>query len=101
MVCKDCEKKLGTVICPDTWKDGAKNAEAGQTGRKVGQNMLLKKGVPKPAAKAATYTSKCGICKVALHQPGAYCNNCAYKKGICSMCGKAIINTKFYKQSTT
>ncbi|KAJ7426046.1 hypothetical protein WISP_19528 [Willisornis vidua] len=25
MVCEKCEKKLGTVITPDTWKDGARN----------------------------------------------------------------------------
>ncbi|KAF4798705.1 CXXC repeat containing interactor of PDZ3 [Turdus rufiventris] len=25
MVCDKCEKKLGTVITPDTWKDGARN----------------------------------------------------------------------------
>lgn len=25
MVCGDCEKKLGKVICPDKWKDGARN----------------------------------------------------------------------------
>ncbi len=82
--------------------DGAKNAEAGGAGRKVGQNMLLKKsGAAASAAGAKTgaagsggggsggafFGPKCGICKTALHQPGAYCNNCAYKKGICSMCG--------------
>ena len=26
---------------------------------------------------------------------------CAYKKGICSMCGKKIMDTKSYKQSST
>ncbi|CAO2604470.1 hypothetical protein LEMLEM_LOCUS12093 [Lemmus lemmus] len=25
MVCEKCEKKLGRVITPDTWKDGARN----------------------------------------------------------------------------
>ena len=25
MVCNDCEKKLGKVITPDTWKAGARN----------------------------------------------------------------------------
>ncbi|KAB0400415.1 hypothetical protein E2I00_010746, partial [Balaenoptera physalus] len=25
MVCEKCEKKLGTVITPDTWKAGARN----------------------------------------------------------------------------
>jgi len=36
------EKKLATVICPDTWKDGARNTtESG--GRKLGENKLLSK----------------------------------------------------------
>ena len=25
MVCEKCEKKLGRVITPDKWKDGARN----------------------------------------------------------------------------
>ena len=25
MVCEKCEKKLGVVIIPDKWKDGARN----------------------------------------------------------------------------
>ena len=37
---KKCEKKLGTVITPDTWKDGARNTtESG--GRKLNENKAL------------------------------------------------------------
>uniref|UniRef100_A0A6I8P2F6 Cysteine-rich PDZ-binding protein n=1 Tax=Ornithorhynchus anatinus TaxID=9258 RepID=A0A6I8P2F6_ORNAN len=40
MVCEQCEKKLGTVITPDTWKDGARNTtESG--GRKLNENKAL------------------------------------------------------------
>uniref|UniRef100_A0ABB0MV94 Cysteine-rich PDZ-binding protein n=1 Tax=Homo sapiens TaxID=9606 RepID=A0ABB0MV94_HUMAN len=40
MVCEKCEKKLGTVITPDTWKDGARNTtESG--GRKLNENKAL------------------------------------------------------------
>ncbi|XP_048155031.1 cysteine-rich PDZ-binding protein isoform X2 [Corvus hawaiiensis] len=40
MVCDKCEKKLGTVIIPDTWKDGARNTtESG--GRKLNENKAL------------------------------------------------------------
>ncbi|EPQ06857.1 Cysteine-rich PDZ-binding protein [Myotis brandtii] len=47
MVCEKCEKKLGTVITPDTWKDGARNTT-----------------------------------------------------GICAMCGKKVLDTKNYKQTS-
>ncbi|CAH1991928.1 unnamed protein product [Acanthoscelides obtectus] len=41
-----------------------------------------------------------GICRQKVHQAGShYCQACAYKKGICAMCGKKIISTKNYKQS--
>ena len=40
MVCEKCEKRLGTVITPDTWKDGARNTtESG--GRKLNENKAL------------------------------------------------------------
>ncbi|KAL0810430.1 hypothetical protein ABMA28_010570 [Loxostege sticticalis] len=100
MVCEKCEKKLGRVITPDPWKAGARNTvESG--GRKVGENKALtaKKGRFNP------YTSKfqeCKICRCKVHQVGShYCQACAYKKGICAMCGKKILDTKNYRQSST
>lgn len=30
-----------------------------------------------------------------------FISGCAYKKGICAMCGKKIINTTNYRQSST
>lgn len=40
MVCKKCEKKLGTVNTPDTWKDGVRDTtESG--GRKLNENKAL------------------------------------------------------------
>ncbi|XP_043800847.1 cysteine-rich PDZ-binding protein isoform X2 [Apis laboriosa] len=43
MVCEKCEKKLGKVITPDPWKNGARNTvESG--GRKVGENKALSAG---------------------------------------------------------
>ncbi|CAI8011678.1 Cysteine-rich PDZ-binding protein [Geodia barretti] len=99
MVCKKCERKLGRVICPDPWKSGARNTvESG--GRVVGENKAL-------TAKKARFTpyttsfNKCRICKQVVHQAGShYCQGCAYKKGICAMCGKQIIDVKDYKQSS-
>ncbi|KAF9918974.1 hypothetical protein BX616_003494 [Lobosporangium transversale] len=46
MVCTKCEKKLSKVICPDKWKDGARNTTIGTSaaaGRKLGENKLLSK----------------------------------------------------------
>ncbi|KAG8385704.1 hypothetical protein BUALT_Bualt03G0072800 [Buddleja alternifolia] len=45
--------------------------------------------------------TKCIICKQQVHQNGKYCHTCAYSKGVCAMCGKQVIDTKFYKQSNT
>lgn len=42
------------------------------------------------------------ICRTKVHQLGShYCQACAYKKGICAMCGKKLLDTKNYKQSST
>jgi len=101
MVCESCEKKLNTVICPDPWKDGARNTtESG--GRKINENKLLKakrKVTPYGAKGASLVVQKCKQCKGQLHQQGLYCNLCAYKQGVCSMCGKKILDTKLYKQT--
>ncbi|KAM5252188.1 cysteine-rich PDZ-binding protein [Hipposideros larvatus] len=100
MVCEKCEKKLGTVITPDTWKDGARNTtESG--GRKLNENKALtsKKARFDPYGK--NKFSICRICKSSVHQPGShYCQGCAYKKGICAMCGKKVLDTKNYKQTS-
>ena len=35
-----------------------------------------------------------------VHQVGShYCQQCAYKKGICAMCGVKILKTQGYRQS--
>eukprot|EP00271_Cylindrocystis_brebissonii_P004821 TRINITY_DN16745_c0_g1_i1.p1 TRINITY_DN16745_c0_g1~~TRINITY_DN16745_c0_g1_i1.p1 ORF type:complete len:100 (-),score=16.31 TRINITY_DN16745_c0_g1_i1:476-775(-) len=97
MVCDKCEKKLTKVIVPDKWKAGASNTtEAG--GRKLNENKLLssKKRFSPYAAGAA---KKCIICKQQLHQDAKYCQSCSYKKGVCAMCGKQVLDTSMYKQS--
>ncbi|XP_065920496.1 cysteine-rich PDZ-binding protein-like [Dysidea avara] len=99
MVCKDCEKKLGRVACPDPWKSGARNTVDGG-GRKVGEN----KAITGKKARFNPYQrfEKCRICKQQVHQVGShYCQGCAYKKGICAMCGKKILDVSSYRQSTT
>uniref|UniRef100_G3MN62 Cysteine-rich PDZ-binding protein n=1 Tax=Amblyomma maculatum TaxID=34609 RepID=G3MN62_AMBMU len=99
MVCEKCEKKLGKVITPDPWKAGARNTTEGG-GRIINENKAL-------TAKKARFTpygkfAECRICRQKVHQVGSnYCQGCAYKKGICAMCGKKILETKNYRQSST
>ena len=99
MVCEKCTKKLGKVITPDTWKDGARNTTEGG-GREINENKAL----TSRKARFNPYTSKfekCRICKTVVHQAGSYyCQGCAYKKGICAMCGVKILDTKSYRQTT-
>lgn len=100
MVCEKCQKKLGKVVTPDPWKSGARNTTEGG-GRAVNENkaLTMKKNRYNPYSKSF---EKCRICKSSVHQAGShYCQGCAYKKGICAMCGKKIINTTNYRQSST
>eukprot|EP00250_Pteridium_aquilinum_P001652 c11851_g1_i1 orf=106-396(+) len=94
MVCDKCQKKLSKVIVPDKWKDGATNTTEGG-GRKINENKLLSK-----KNRWTPYgITKCIICKQQLHQDAKYCQSCAYKKGVCAMCGKQVLDTSVYKQS--
>jgi hypothetical protein len=63
------------------------------------------------------YSNKCKICTSKINGVGHYCHDCAYKKGkievresvleliyshllgICSMCGRKILDTTMYKQT--
>ncbi|KAK9828199.1 hypothetical protein WJX74_002718 [Apatococcus lobatus] len=94
MVCGKCEKKLSKVICPDPYKEGARNTTEGG-GRKLNENKLLSK-----KNRWSPLAAKCTVCKSTLHQQGQFCQSCAYQKGVCAMCGKQILDTKNYKQSS-
>ncbi|CAM9103895.1 unnamed protein product [Ectocarpus sp. 6 AP-2014] len=91
MVCEKCETKLSKVIVPDKWKDGARNTTGGDSGgRRVGhENMLLKHGAAKRRNNRFTpLTRVCRICKTKVNQDHHYCQECAFSKGICGMCGR-------------
>ncbi|TPX68893.1 hypothetical protein SpCBS45565_g02788 [Spizellomyces sp. 'palustris'] len=97
MVCKKCEKKLATLAAPDKWKEGSRNSTAGTEGRKVNENKLLSS----KKNKFMPYESKCRVCKSRVHQAGShYCQGCAYKNGICAMCGTQILDTSGYKMAS-
>jgi hypothetical protein len=93
MVCTSCAQKKKAVACPDPWREGARDAAKSET-RKLNENKLLggkKLGTP--------FTKKtCGNCKQQI-QEGLFCGPCSHKKGLCSMCGKQINDTKFHKNS--
>lgn len=98
MVCKKCEKKLTPNITPDKWKEGALNIKAGSTGRIINENKLLTKG---KNAYNPMDPGKCRLCKKKSLQPKHhYCQGCAYKQGICAMCGVQIADIRMQKQTT-
>ena len=92
MVCEKCQENLDKLATPDPFEKGAGAARA------KNQNKLLasKKKVT-PYSK--TLPTKCTSCKKQLLQKGKYCSGCAYKKGVCSICGEAVLDTKEYKMS--
>jgi len=99
MVCEACEKKLSLVIVPDKWKEGARNTtESG--GRKLSGNKLLT--ARRTQQQAQPYSKRrCKNCKGAMSQERyVYCQTCSYKLGICAMCGKKILDTSSYRQSS-
>ena len=96
------EKKLVKIATPDPWKAGSRAAAAASTSngarRLLNENKLLTggKGRYNPYSKAFR---KCRICGQSVHQPEAhYCQACAFKKGICAMCGVRLVNTTNYNQ---
>jgi hypothetical protein len=94
MVCSSCALKKKAVACPDPWREGARDA-AKSDSRKLNENKLLG-GAKKLGSPFVKKT--CGHCKQQI-QEGLFCGPCSHKKGLCSMCGKQINDTKFHKNS--
>lgn len=93
MVCADCESKLSRVSAPDPWKSGSRNTN--ETGRRVGESKLGKSFAARRFNPYAT--SRCSVCKQSAAQNGAkFCQPCAYAKGVCAICGKQVLDTRFY-----
>ncbi|SCZ88989.1 BZ3500_MvSof-1268-A1-R1_Chr1-1g00877 [Microbotryum saponariae] len=129
MPCAKCEKALyakgkSSLACTDVWR-AAGAAGDRNTDRKIGENKLLSSKARyspyAPAAAAGTARGavagsskglggvvdgkstfgKCETCKVTVARAGAkFCQSCAYKKGICSICSKKILDTSQYKMSS-
>ncbi|KAG8914345.1 hypothetical protein FRC03_009830 [Tulasnella sp. 419] len=95
MVCKKCEKKTSKLAAPDPF------TATSSSNRKIGENKLLSRPGGASSSKSKPYDRKCKDCKQTVTQNHAkYCHGCAYKKGICSMCGKVILDTTPYTMSS-
>ncbi|QSL64763.1 hypothetical protein MERGE_002065 [Pneumocystis wakefieldiae] len=104
MVCSECEKKGISLATPSVKKKseiymGSEMAKIAATSeRKIGENKLLSNSAKK---RYDPYGVGCKTCKQRTHHLGAkYCPGCAYKQGRCSICGKKIMDTSAYKQSS-
>merc|ERR1711991_903832 len=100
MVCDSCAKKQkakgqqqGTIVS-DRWKEGANNTGLS----KVTDKRVSQKEIHNPYLKKKERI--CKICKVKVILEGHYCATCAYKKGICTLCGKKVVNTSTEYRST-
>ena len=98
MVCESCESKLSAkLIVPDKWKEGSKNnvsgggVIAGKTNKILSRLKAQDSWIPKDQL--------CRICKSKIQLPYYFCNDCAHKKGICTMCGKKVIDTSKHVMS--
>ncbi|KZT10739.1 uncharacterized protein LAESUDRAFT_734532 [Laetiporus sulphureus 93-53] len=89
MVCKKCESKLSKLAAPDPIKEGS---------RKVGENKLLTRP---GSSKTRFQVRKCRDCKSTVTQNKAkYCHGCAYKRGVCAICGMKVLDTTGYVMSS-
>ena len=116
-MCESCEKRLKAKVCvPDKWKDGAQNTNdvrglggsdlsngsiaksSSASGGKVGRtNKALER-----LKASETWVPKktiCRICKSKTQVNMNFCNDCAHKKGICTMCGKKVVDTSMHKMT--
>ena len=98
MVCSDCEKKLSKVIVPDKWKAGARNTTGGADGGREtsARNSLLQ--VRGASQRFAPKVKACQICRSKVSQDANYCQDCAFHKGICAMCGVRVSDLRFDKR---
>jgi len=105
MVCEKCEAKLpktSKIATPNPWKasNSSKDSASSSCGRQVNENKILSSKKSRFNPLEAEF-KKCRICRTKVHTVGHnFCQECAYKKGICGRCGIKILKTKNYKQSS-
>ena len=90
MVCAKCEAKLPKLVVADKWKHAATKSSSGPV-RGGAARRVAPPAAPRP----------CRACKGGIHLAGAsYCQSCAYKNGICAMCGTRVLAIDAYKMSS-
>ncbi|VDK75977.1 unnamed protein product [Litomosoides sigmodontis] len=93
-------KKLGKIATIDPYRTKPRNESAGPIKKGGDANMLLSTRKDRFQPYNQEFR-KCRICKTVVHQVGShYCQQCAYQKAICSMCGKKMADTKKLKMSS-
>lgn len=100
MVCDSCQSKLTQVIVPApniASKLNNNKLRSGGVAIKNGTNKALEK--LKITNQWNFNDSKCLLCKSKVQMKYHYCNQCAYKRGICSMCGKKTVDVSNHKMS--
>ncbi|CAO1631275.1 unnamed protein product [Parajaminaea phylloscopi] len=111
MVCAKCEKKLSKPAAADPFRNrdatgslvasSSAAPKSGIAGPKATNKLLSSKSLSSnrfnPLGSSA---SKCKICQSATPTSSVrgatyqYCANCAYKRGVCAMCGKMVLESK-------
>lgn len=82
MVCDECARKISNLVTVDD-----KNK------RMFGK---VKIDIKKLGGGKEIY-NKCLSCKGRAEDKNKFCLTCAYRKGICEMCGKQLTKNKMYK----
>ena len=103
MVCAKCEAKLPKLIVADKWKAGAIDARKTTSASSGGSGSIGGVGVGAAGGGGgpAMTLRPCRLCKAKVHLEGAhYCQPCAYKNGICAMCGARVLATAGYTMSS-
>ena len=95
MVCESCEKQLSKLAVPDKWKaDGSS-----ESSNKIGKTNKVLSKLSRNSSSLSDKDCKCRICKNKIQHGMNYCNDCAHKKGLCTRCGKKVIDTSKHKMS--
>jgi hypothetical protein len=92
MVCEDCARKNEKLVTPVMYSESSDKTGASKS---VIKNMILHKR----KYEFDPMGIRCLTCKGRVENKNKYCLTCAYKNGICEMCGKKLVNTKLYKYS--
>ena len=82
MVCDECARKISNLVTVDD-----------KSRRMYGK---VKIEIKKLGGGKEIY-NKCLSCKGRAEDKNKYCLTCAYRKGVCEMCGKQLTKNKMYK----